>query len=315
MPSTAPIANPAASRRTDAEPARTAGRLSADSRLGSLMSADNVETVQRAYEFAREAWARRDSRDPELADTIRRLFHPDVVVEENAQFPDAAAYRGYDGLLQWWSKFFDVYDEIEIEPQELIPAGDVVVARVRQSLRSRMGVALEQDLAHVWTLHDGKIVHVTGYHEMSDALEAVGAAAGPRASADVVRRQFEALSRGGVDAAAELWAPEIDWRAAEGAADDVGLIRGPQALGRYYRGWLETFDELRAEVEEVIADDGERCAVAMRNSGRPRGSDAVVRGRYYVVCTVRDGRIVSGREYATREEALEALGVRGDEQA
>jgi ketosteroid isomerase-like protein len=31
-------------------------------------------------------------------------------------------------------------------------------------------------------------------------------------------------------------------------------------------------------------------------------------GRYYVACTVRDGRIVSGREYETREQALEAVG-------
>jgi ketosteroid isomerase-like protein len=34
-------------------------------------------------------------------------------------------------------------------------------------------------------------------------------------------------------------------------------------------------------------------------------------GRYYVACLVRDGQIVTGREYATRSEALEA--VRGME--
>jgi ketosteroid isomerase-like protein len=32
-----------------------------------------------------------------------------------------------------------------------------------------------------------------------------------------------------------------------------------------------------------------------------------VQGRYYVVCVVREGRIVSGREYATRQEALDAV--------
>jgi ketosteroid isomerase-like protein len=66
------------------------------------------------------------------------------------------------------------------------------------------------------------------------------------------------------------------------------------------------FDDLRAEVEEVIAESGARCVVAVRNSGRPRGSRALVQGRYYVVCTVQDGRITSGREYETRAEALEA---------
>jgi ketosteroid isomerase-like protein len=128
---------------------------------------------------------------------------------------------------------------------------------------------------------------------------------------EVVRRQFEALERGGPDAAAELWHPDIDWRAVEGAADDVGVIKGAQALRRYYEDWVETFDELRAEVEEVIFEAGERCAVLVRNSGRARGSSALIQGRYYVVCTVRGGRIASGREYETRDEALEAVGLQG----
>jgi ketosteroid isomerase-like protein len=126
-------------------------------------------------------------------------------------------------------------------------------------------------------------------------------------SVEVVRRQFDALARGGVDAASEYWNPDIDWRAAEGAADDRGVMHGTQALRRYYEDWDEMFEELRAEVDEVIAESGERCAVVVRNSGRTRGSSALVRGRYYVVCTVRDGQTVSGREYETRGEALEAM--------
>jgi ketosteroid isomerase-like protein len=124
---------------------------------------------------------------------------------------------------------------------------------------------------------------------------------------EIVRRQFEALGRGDVNAASEYWSADIDWRAAEGAADDVGVMRGTQALRRYYEDWGEMFDELRAEVKEVIAESREYCAVVVRNSGRARGSSALVQGRYYVVCRVRDGRIVSGREYETQGEALEAM--------
>jgi ketosteroid isomerase-like protein len=124
---------------------------------------------------------------------------------------------------------------------------------------------------------------------------------------EVVRSHFDALARDGVDAAIEYWDPDIDWRAVEGAADDRGVMTGTQALRRYYQDWEETFHNLRAEIEEVIAESGDRCAVAVRNSGRARGSSAVVRGRYYVVSTVRDGRIVSGREYETRGAALEAM--------
>jgi ketosteroid isomerase-like protein len=129
-----------------------------------------------------------------------------------------------------------------------------------------------------------------------------------QASVVVVRKQFAAF-QSGLDAVAEFWDPDIDWRAVEGAADDVGIIRGHEALRRYYADWIETFDELQAEVGEVIFQSAERCAVAVRNSGRPSGTSAVVRGQYYVVCTVRDGRIVSGREYETRAEALEAVAI------
>jgi ketosteroid isomerase-like protein len=121
----------------------------------------------------------------------------------------------------------------------------------------------------------------------------------------VVRRQFAAFADG-LDAVEEYWHRNIDWRAAEGAADDVGVMRGSDALRRYYEEWIDTFDELHAEVEAVIFESPERCAAVVRNRGRPRGTDAEVGGRYFVVCTVRDGRIASGREYLTQEEALDA---------
>lgn len=125
--------------------------------------------------------------------------------------------------------------------------------------------------------------------------------------AEVVRRQFEALATGGVDAAAEFWHPEIDWRAVEGAADDVGVIEGKDRLRRYYEDWFETFDELRADVEEVVFQTTDQAVLRLRNSGRGRSSGVRTEGNYYVVCTVRDGQIASGREYDDRDTALAAI--------
>jgi len=125
-------------------------------------------------------------------------------------------------------------------------------------------------------------------------------------SADVVRSQFAAFAEGGLDAVVRHWHPDIEWRAVVGAADDVGLIAGEQALRRYYADWSATLDDLRAEVDAVLLEDGERVAVAVRNAGRGRASGAPVQGRYYVACLVRDGCIVAGREYATADEAVAA---------
>ena len=127
---------------------------------------------------------------------------------------------------------------------------------------------------------------------------------------EVVRRQFQALTRRFLDAAAAFWHPGIDWRAIEGALDDVGVMRGRDALRRYYEDWFDAFDELSAEVEEVICDDEDRVAVSLHFAGRGRASGVLTQGRYYVACTVRGGQIIGGREYETRDETLEAVGLR-----
>jgi ketosteroid isomerase-like protein len=127
------------------------------------------------------------------------------------------------------------------------------------------------------------------------------------ATSDVIRSYFRTFESGGVDAAAEFWHPEIEWRAIESAAHDAGVIRGHDALRRYYQDWVDTLADLRAEVEEILFETDDRVAVAVRNSGRGRVSGAAAEGRYYVACVVREGRIVAGREYATRAQALEAI--------
>jgi ketosteroid isomerase-like protein len=125
---------------------------------------------------------------------------------------------------------------------------------------------------------------------------------------EIVRRALEAYDRGGLDGLAKLWHPDINWRAAVGAIDDVGLMEGPDALRDYYRQWEETFEKLRMEVEELI-DAGDRVVAVVRLAGQMKDSDAEIDIRYAIVFTTRDGKIATGREYLTRDEALEAAGV------
>jgi ketosteroid isomerase-like protein len=101
-------------------------------------------------------------------------------------------------------------------------------------------------------------------------------------SSDVVREQFEAFELAWIEAVAEFWHPEIEWRAVEGAADDVGIMRGHDALRRYYQDWIDTLEDLRAEVGEVFLEDDDRVAVVVHHSGRGRASRVQTEGRYYV---------------------------------
>jgi ketosteroid isomerase-like protein len=121
---------------------------------------------------------------------------------------------------------------------------------------------------------------------------------------EVVREYFDSFGGGGVDAAAELWDPQIEWHALD--ANHTGVVRGQDAMRRYYAEWVETMSDLDGHVGEVAFEDDERVAVLIRNHGRGRVSGVPVSGSYYVACLVRDGRIVAGREYATRDEAVRA---------
>ena len=126
---------------------------------------------------------------------------------------------------------------------------------------------------------------------------------------EIVRALFEAWGRGGLDALAEFWDARIDWRAAEGALDDAGPIHGVDAMRAYVQDWLDDFDELRVEAEELI-DAGEQVVAVQRISGRAKASGIKTDIRYAVVYTIRDGKIVRGREYWERAQALEAVGLR-----
>lgn len=128
--------------------------------------------------------------------------------------------------------------------------------------------------------------------------------AAARAS-EVLRRHFASFGYGGLEEAAKVWHPDIEWRAIEGALDDVGVIRGRQAMRDYYAEWVETIDDLRAEVEIAFEDD-DAVAALIRNSGRGRASGVPAAGSYYVACLVRDGLLVSGREFGSRDEAIAA---------
>ncbi len=131
----------------------------------------------------------------------------------------------------------------------------------------------------------------------------------PQEEVEIVRRSLEAFDRD-LDRVAELWDPDIDWRAIEGAPDDVGVFTGHQAMRRYYEQWFETFDDLRVEIEELI-DAADSVIAVIHVVARMRGSQAEVDMRLAIAYTVRNGLIVRGREFATREQAIEAAGSPG----
>jgi ketosteroid isomerase-like protein len=126
---------------------------------------------------------------------------------------------------------------------------------------------------------------------------------------EVVRAAVDAYGREGVDGFSDHLTEDIDHRAAEGAIDDPGPIHGKDAVRAYIQDWIDTFDDFKTEAVELIDAGDDKVIAMLHASGRAKLSGIEIDLTYAVVYTIRDGRIARGREYMTRDEALEAAGL------
>jgi ketosteroid isomerase-like protein len=122
-----------------------------------------------------------------------------------------------------------------------------------------------------------------------------------------VQAALNAFARDGLDG---LWTDDIDHRAGEGALDDRGPIHGKAEMRAYLQDWFDRFDDPRAEPVELFDAGEDRVMAVLRIMGRARLSGIETDIIYAAVYTLRDGKIIRGREYWTRDEALEAAGLR-----
>jgi ketosteroid isomerase-like protein len=71
------------------------------------------------------------------------------------------------------------------------------------------------------------------------------------------------------------------------------------------------FDEFKMEPLELIDAGEDTVVVAERYGGHAKLSGIDVYSTVWIVLTIRDGKIARGREYFSRQEALEAAELRG----
>ena len=121
---------------------------------------------------------------------------------------------------------------------------------------------------------------------------------------DAVRRAWEAFERHDNEAIFPLYDPEVEVQYP--FLDRV--YRGLPGVQEYFRDWLAVWDEFGSEVEEWI-DAGDSVIAVMHSWGRGKQSGARVEERNAHVWTLRNGKLWRLRVYATRAEALKAVGL------
>jgi ketosteroid isomerase-like protein len=106
----------------------------------------------------------------------------------------------------------------------------------------------------------------------------------------------------------DVWHPEIDWRAIEGAPDDSGVMRGRDRVRAYFEELQEAFENIVVRPLELV-EVGECVVAEMHFVARSRGAGVPTELRFAMTYLLRDGRLTSGREYLTREEAIAAASL------
>jgi ketosteroid isomerase-like protein len=132
------------------------------------MPQKNVEIVRGVY----EALNRRDGETP------FEVYAEDIVWMSSPSRAGVGidpVYRGHDGVRRFWRDGLSVFGDIQLEVEDLLEAGDQVLAVVREREVGRAsGVPVENTHFALWTLSEGKITRMQIIDERRQAFAAAG---------------------------------------------------------------------------------------------------------------------------------------------
>lgn len=126
-----------------------------------------MEIVREIY----DAVARRD------APSAFAVYAEDIVWEVSARRAIVMdrAYHGHEGVRRFWRDALLAFGEVDLLVEELIDAGDRVIALIQEREIGRSsGVPVEASHAAIWTLADGKVVRMQVFDDRDQAFKAVG---------------------------------------------------------------------------------------------------------------------------------------------
>jgi ketosteroid isomerase-like protein len=126
---------------------------------------------------------------------------------------------------------------------------------------------------------------------------------------EIIRQAFEAFNEGNYSVFLNLYDPDIVCVVPQGGDMEAGAFHGAEEVERYYRRWFTAFGETsRFEIAELI-EAGDSVIAIYREKARGRLSGAEVERFGCAVYALRRGKIIRMDHAATREAALEAVGL------
>ncbi|HEU0023515.1 MAG TPA: nuclear transport factor 2 family protein [Thermoleophilaceae bacterium] len=127
------------------------------------MSQAEVEVVREIYDRFRAG---------DMAGALA-LHHAEIEVHDRPEVPDPQVYRGHDGVLASLGVSQAAFEGLDLVPEEFIGVGNRVVVVFRFTGTGReSGVPIDEQLAHVWTIRDGKALRMEVHSSRDGALRA-----------------------------------------------------------------------------------------------------------------------------------------------
>lgn len=129
-----------------------------------------------------------------------------------------------------------------------------------------------------------------------------------RTNAEVLREAIEAMNRRDAAASVELMHEEGEWRPLLTAGGELErpVYRGPEGIVRYWRELDELFDEFDIHVEAIEDLGGGLLLFEGRVLARGRASGVPLDTHLWALWRVRDGKVLHGTAFRTREDVLAA---------
>jgi ketosteroid isomerase-like protein len=119
----------------------------------------NVDIIRGAY----DAFGRGD------IEAVLAVLDESIEWYAPDELPDGGTYRGPRGVAQFFGSLPAHYEELRVEPDRFLDAGDQVI--VEGHHRGTInGAAFEVGFAHVWTAQNGKATRFREYNDSGKLL-------------------------------------------------------------------------------------------------------------------------------------------------
>jgi ketosteroid isomerase-like protein len=130
-----------------------------------------------------------------------------------------------------------------------------------------------------------------------------------QANVEVVRRGFDAFNRRDQEAFLTVFVPDVEFRSYLDAVDPQ-VEQGLDGMRAWWDRVLSTFPNFEYELGE-LRDLGDRVLVEVRQTGRASQSGVPIELTLWVMFTLGAGLVTRWATFRTKQEALEAAGLRG----